>query len=209
MFEKFELFWAKKRWARNNPRIQTCSITSLNEIGTRKRSPLYSSFKDQPKLYGWDDGRNGELFLKKKRNSELWAVVLYLCDQGFFDRFFCWSHDPYSVEKFTRELLQENKGRCICMYMSLWFGESDKTLTAVDIHILHLSYARPAHVSGSQHDQTCYPEQAQRQIATWQSFRTTKVASACEPWTGSSTFFFVFPHGWWNSVTLRLAMVKI
>ena len=45
------------------------------------------------------------------------------------------------------------------MYMSLWFGESDKTLTAVDIHILHLSYARPAHVSGSQHDQTCYPEQ--------------------------------------------------
>jgi len=67
------------------------------------------------------------------------------------------------------------------MYMSLWFGESDKTLTAVDIHILHLSYARPAHVSGSQHDQTCYPEQVQRQIATWQSFRTTKVASACEP----------------------------
>ena len=77
MFGKFELFWAKKRWARNNPRIQTCSITSLNEIGTRKRSPLYSSFKDQPKLYGWDDGRNGELFLKKKK--EIASCGLWYC----------------------------------------------------------------------------------------------------------------------------------
>ena len=208
MFEKFELFWAKKRWARNNPRIQTCSITSLNEIGTRKRSPLYSSFKDQPKLYGWDDGRNGELFLKKKEIAScgLWyciyAIRAFLTD-SFADLTI---HTP--SRNLQENFYKRTKGGA---YVCTWaYG-----LVSLTKLWLRWTYTSPPVIRQAS---TCFRLSARPNLLPWTG-ATTNCHVAEFPYHQSSkcmrtlnrkfNVFFVFPHGWWNSVTLRLDMVKI